>query len=175
MDSSETSEVQTASQEWTSEAMSHGTANCNINVNFWGVFSIGNAERMENFTSKTMMIYVKMADHFAIRGVTKADAEYSRHDPIDQSRVRASWASGSDSRPKREMAGVNTTAVYNIDAANEEREAAEKLWTSTPQITVRQLHVVFTRTIPTATRYSIYTTGIVYTRAGLYNWVVVAG
>ena len=36
MDSSETSEVQTASQEWTSEAMSHGTANCNINVNFWG-------------------------------------------------------------------------------------------------------------------------------------------
>ena len=81
MDSSETSEVQTASQEWTSEAMSHGTANCNINVNFWGVFSIGNAERMENFPSKTMILYLKMADYFAIRGVTKADAEYSRHDP----------------------------------------------------------------------------------------------
>ena len=72
--------------------------------------------------------------------------------------MRALWASGSDSRPKREMAGVNTTAIYNIDAANEapQREAAEKLWTSTPQITVRQLHAVFTRIIPTATRYSIY-------------------
>ena len=140
-----------------------------------GVFSIGNAERMENFPSKTMILYLKMADYFAIRGVTKADAEYLRHDPIDQARVRALWASGSDSRPKREMAGVNTTAIYNIDAANEapQREEAEKLWTSTPQITVRQLHVVFTRTIPTPTRYSTYT--IVYTRAGLYNWVVVAG
>ena len=72
--------------------------------------------------------------------------------------MRALWASGSDSRPKREMAGVNTTAIYNIDAANEapQREEAEKLWTSTPQITVRQLHAVFTRIIPTATRYSIY-------------------
>ena len=61
----------------TSEAMSHGTANCNINVNFWGVFSVGNAEMMENFPSKTMILCLKMADYFAIRGVTKADAEYS--------------------------------------------------------------------------------------------------
>ena len=67
-------------QDSTLVCMQHGIANCDINAIFYSNCSAENAERMENRPWEVMILYWKLADHFAIRGTEGLLAALSARD-----------------------------------------------------------------------------------------------